>query len=120
MAQELAPPASWSSAQTRAQFAAIAWLRWRILINSFRRKGANSELVGRIFLYLVFGFFFFGILATTAALSYLAASSGRLNRISLVLWGIFILGQLLNIQLGQPGTTFDPTQLIRFTLSSRI
>jgi ABC-2 type transport system permease protein len=120
MAQELAPPASWSSAQTRAQFAAIAWLRWRILINSFRRKGANSELVGRIFLYLVFGFFFFGILATTAALSYLAASSGRLNRISLVLWGIFILGQLLNIQLGQPGTTFDPTQLIRFPLSSRI
>ena len=36
--------------------------------------------------------------------------------ISGLLWGIFILCQLLNIQLGQPATTFDPTQLIRFPL----
>jgi ABC-2 type transport system permease protein len=120
MAQELAPPTAWSSAQTRAQFAAIAWLRWRITVNGFRRKGASRELVGRILLYIVFGGFFFGILAATFAFTYLLASHGPLSRISLVLWGIFILCQLLNIQLGQPGTTFDPTQLIRFPLSSRI
>jgi ABC-2 type transport system permease protein len=34
-----------------------------------------------------------------------------------VLWGIFALSQLANMNLGQPGTTFDPTQLIRFPMS---
>jgi len=120
MAEELAPPARWSSAQTRAQFEAIAWLRWRILVNSFRRKGAKGELVGRIILYLVFGSFIVGLVAATGFGSYFLVTSGHLSRISLVLWAIFILCQLLNIQLGQPGTTFDPTQLIRFPLRSRI
>jgi ABC-2 type transport system permease protein len=120
MALELAPPTRWSPTQTRAQFAAIAWLRWRILVNSFRRKGASGEMVGRILLYIVFTCFLLGILTGTFFITYLAASSGHLSRISLVLWGIFILCQLLNIQLGQPGTTFDPTQLIRFPLASRI
>jgi ABC-2 type transport system permease protein len=120
MAEDLAPPTAWSSAQTRAQFEAIAWLRWRILVNSFRRKGATGELVGRIILYLVFGSFVVGIVAGTGFATYFLVANGHLNRLSLVLWAIFILGQLLNIQLGQPGTTFDPTQLIRFPLRSRI
>jgi len=120
MAEELAPPASWSSAQTRAQFEAIAWLRYRIFINSFRRKGATGELVGRILIYLVFGSFLLGLVAGTGFGSYFLVTSGHLNRISLVLCAIFILCQILNIQLGQPGTTFDPTQLIRFPLRSRI
>jgi ABC-2 type transport system permease protein len=120
MAQELAPQAGWSSAQTRAQFEAIAWLRWRIFVNSFRRKGAKGELVGRIILYTVFGSFLFGLIAGTGFGTYFLVLKGHLNRLSLVLWAIFILCQLLNIQLGQPGTTFDPTQLIRFPLRSRI
>ena len=36
-----------------------------------------------------------------------------------MLWGTFAFCQLLNINLGQPGSTFDPTQLIRFPLRLR-
>ena len=49
--QSLAPiPAS-------QQFAAIAYLRWRLFANSFRRKGGAGELVARLIVYPIgFGF----------------------------------------------------------------
>jgi ABC-2 type transport system permease protein len=113
---ELAPPTRWSAAQTRSQFAAIAWLRWRILVNSFRRKSRVGEIIGSILLYLVFGSLTIVFVAGSALASYYFASHGQLAHVSWVLWAIFIVCQILNIQLGQPGTTFDPTQLIRFPL----
>ncbi len=48
--------------------------------------------------------------------AYFFVAKGHLAWITWLLWGIFVLCQLLNIQLGQPTTTFDPTQLIRFPL----
>ena len=108
--------AGWTAAQARAQYGAIARLRWRILVNQFKKKGGAGELVGSILVYLVFGAFAFGMMAFAGAMSYFAASSGHLDRLDLVLWGVFALCQLANIQLGQPGTVFDPTQLIRFPL----
>jgi ABC-2 type transport system permease protein len=113
---ELATPLRWSAIQTRSQFAAIAWLRWRITVNSFRRKGGAGELVGRIFIYLISAAVTASIVGGAGMAAYYFAGNGQLVRISWLLWGIFILCQLLNIQLGQPGTTFDPTQLIRFPL----
>lgn len=113
---ELAPTSRWSAAQTRSQFAAIAWLRWRILINSFRRKGGAGELVGNIFLYILFTSVTVFFVAGAGFTAYYFAGNGQLAHTSWLLWGIFVLCQLLNIQLGQPGTTFDPTQLIRFPL----
>ena len=43
----------------------------------------------------------------------------QLGSIELLLWITFAFCQLLNIQLGQAGTTFDPTELIRFPLRVR-
>jgi ABC-2 type transport system permease protein len=109
-------PTTWTAAQTRAQLSAIAWLRWRIFVNSFRRKGGAGELVGRILIYCIFGSFLIGIVVLAGLGGYFIAHANHLSRLSWILWAIFILCQLLNIQLGQPGTTFDPTQLIRFPL----
>lgn len=120
MAEELAPNnGKWSSAQARAQFSAIAWLRWRILVNGFRRKGSKSELVGIIIVYPLFAFLILSLVFGAGILAWALAAKGYLPRLSWVLWGIFVICQLLNIQLGQPGTTFDPTQLIRFPLGAR-
>jgi ABC-2 type transport system permease protein len=114
-----APPTrstSWTPAQTRAQFAAIAQLRWRITANSFRRKGGAGELVGRIILFLVFAGFAFGLMAFAGSAAWYAATEGDLKGLDIPLWGTFLVCQLANIQLGQPGTVFDPTQLIRFPM----
>ena len=106
----------WSGAQTRAQFAAIAWLRWRILVNSFRRKGGAGEMVGVVLLAMLFLGLVFGVVVGAGFGAYGMVTNGHLAWIVWLLWGIFLLCQLLNIQLGQPTTTFDPTQLIRFPL----
>jgi ABC-2 type transport system permease protein len=120
MPNELSPNAHrWTATQTRAQFAAIAWLRWRILVNGLRRKGGAGELVGRIVLGSIFGSFAVLFVAASGVAAYLIAARGQLAHVSWILWAIFVLCQLLNIQLGQPGTTFDPTQLIRFPLSAQ-
>jgi len=116
MANELAPNTRWTSAQTRAQFTAIARLRWRITVNQFKRKGGAGELIGQILMYLLFAGVAFGLMFFAGSMGFLVANTGRLNRFDLVLWGIFALCQLTNIQIGQPGTVFDPTQLIRFPM----
>jgi ABC-2 type transport system permease protein len=117
LAAELTPETSWTTAQTRAQFGAIARLRWRITANSFRRKGGGGELAARIITYPIFACLAFLPTVGVGAGAYWFASDGHLDHLSWLLWGTFALAQLLNIQLGQAGTTFDPTQLIRFPLS---
>ena len=106
----------WSAAQSSAQYRAIAWLRWRIFLNNFRRKGSTGDLVARI---LIIPFAIVILILPTAGAGFGAwyfAHSEHLERIAWILWGAFALCQFLNLQLGQPGTTFDPTQLIRFPL----
>lgn len=106
----------WTAEKTRAQFAAIAWLRWRILCNSLRRKGGAGEMVGTVLLSTLFLGVVSAFVVGAGVAAYVFVSKGHLTWISGLLWGIFVLCQLLNIQLGQPATTFDPTQLIRFPL----
>jgi ABC-2 type transport system permease protein len=106
----------WTAAQTRSQFAAIAWLRWRILVNSFRRKGGAGEMVGVVLLSVLFLGMVLAFVVGAGFAAYFMVVKGHLTWIAGLLWGIFLLCQLLNIQLGQPTTTFDPTQLIRFPM----
>ena len=117
LASELAPGSSWTTSQTRAQFVAIARLRWRITVNSFRRKGGAGELIARILVYPVLACA--AIVPTVGAGigAYFLTAYHHLGYIAWLLWGTFLLCQLLNIQLSQAGTAFDPTQLIRFPLS---
>jgi ABC-2 type transport system permease protein len=117
MPNELTPAnARWSSTQTRAQFSAIAWLRWRILANSFRRKGGAGELIGRIIVYPLFAFLALVPTVGVGVGAFFLAYKNNLDSVFWLCWVTFGLCQLLNIQLGQPGTTFDPTQLIRFPM----
>jgi ABC-2 type transport system permease protein len=108
----------WTSSQTRAQFAAIAELRWRIARNQLRRKGGRGEMVGSIVMGLVFAIFTLGMMALAFSMTLLAFETGHRNRLVVILWAAFLLSQFLNIQVGQPGTLFDPTQLIRFPMRS--
>jgi len=94
----------WSAGKTRAQFGAIAWLRWRILVNSFRRKGGKGEMVGVVLLAVLFLGLVFGVVIGAGFGAYAMVTNGHLAWIVGLLWGIFLLCQLLNIQLGQPTT----------------
>ena len=116
--QALAPP-RWTSAQTREQFRSVAWLRWRITVNQFRKKGGVGELIGSIVIWLIFASFAIGMMFLAAASAGFLVHKGRASSIDLVLWSAFFITQFVNIQIGQPGTVFDPTQLIRFPMSAK-
>ncbi len=105
-----------SPPRTAAQLRAIAWLRWRVLANSFRRKGGAGELIARILVLPLFAAF--ALLPTGAAgfFAYTLTRQDRIDALSWILWGAFALTQMLNINLGQPGTAFDPVELIRFPM----
>ncbi len=100
-----------------AQFRAIAWLRWRILANSFRRKGGAGELIGRILVLPIAAGVALAPTALAGFFAWAAFAGGSPQHLSLVLWGAFAITQLFNLNLGQPGTTFDPTELIRFPVA---
>ncbi len=101
------------------QLRAIAWLRWRIVANGFRRKGGAGELIARILLFPLFAALALLPTGTAGMLAWYFAHGGQLGRVVWILWGAVALTQLLNINLGQPGTTFDPVELIRFPLPLR-
>ena len=111
--------AGWTAAQTRAQFSAVLWLRWRILLNGFRRKGGVGNLVGQIVAAPFVLALLIGPSIGAAFAGYLAFTRGQFALIQAGLWAIFGLSQLANLQFGQPNTTFQPTQLIRFPVGFR-
>jgi len=108
--------ANWSPAQSSAQYRAIAWLRWRIFLNNFRRKGSTGDLVARIIIVPFATVILIGPTFGAGFGAWYCAYSGHIERIAWILWAAFAFCQFLNLQLGQPGTVFDPTQLIRFPL----
>ena len=108
---------AWTAAQTRAQFGAITRLRWQMYRNGFRRKGGKSDLIASIIVAPIALSIVGGLCFGAGAATYFAVDSGHVERVSWVMWGILLLTQLTNLNLGQPGTTFDPTQLIRFPMS---
>ena len=101
------------------QLTAIAWLRWRILANGFRRKGGAGELIARILLFPLFAALALVPTGIAGVLAWYFTNTGQLPSVVWILWGALLLTQLLNVNLGQPGTTFDPLELIRFPMPLR-
>jgi len=100
-----------------SQYAAVARLRWHLFRNSFRRKGATSELVARILLVPAIAVLVLGPIAAGGAAAYFVVSKGRLNLLAIIFWAIFVLQILVSFNIAQPGLSFDPEQLIRYPLS---
>jgi ABC-2 type transport system permease protein len=116
----LAPtPSTWSAAQSRAQFAALAKLRWCIFRNSFRRKGGAGEVVARIIFFPIIGFFAFGPILGAGFSAYLFVSGNRLFMLSFLTWGLFALWLLVLLNISPPGLSFDINIILRFPLSFR-
>ena len=99
------------------QFAAVAWLRWRLFANGFRRKGGTGELVARIIVFPIGTLFVVGPVAGASVSAYFATSTGHLDILTGIFWGIFVLQVLVSINISPPGLSFDPESLIRYPLA---
>lgn len=99
------------------QFGAVAWLRWRLFANGFRRKGGKGELVARIFVFPFAALFVIGPVVGSTAAAYYAAINGHLEYLTGIFWGIFVIQVLVSINISPPSLSFDPESLIRFPLN---
>ncbi len=98
----------------RAQYAAVLALRWRLLVNSLRSSQGAFELGAKILsvlLYLSIGFsmaigFGFG--------AYGMASEGEWKLLPILIWGVFVIWQVLPILHISFKQQFDLNILLRF------
>ena len=72
-----------------AQLRAIAWLRWRLLVNGFRRRGGKGELVARILLFPFLAAIGIGPIAGAGVASYYAINAGSAAILSIMTWAVF-------------------------------
>ena len=107
----------WTTAQSRAQFVALAKLRWCIFRNAFRRKGGTGELVARFILFPIIGGVAIGPIVGSGIGAYFIVSSDRLAMLPILTWAIFALWMLVVLNVSPPGLSFDINTIIRFPLS---
>jgi len=116
------PP--WTPAQTRAQLAAVAWLRWRIFVNNFRyaaKRRTRARLVllilTRILAWTVIAVgFFAGPIVASAAVGYIAVAHHDLSLIGTLTWTVFSVSLFISINISPATIGFDLTQLLRFPI----
>jgi ABC-2 type transport system permease protein len=99
------------------QIRLVAGLRWRMLVNSLRKKNNVLDLIGMGFVALFalilviapsFGFYFAG---------YSLVSAGRLSWLAAPFWAIFIFWQIFPIFAAGFGSGFEFRTLLRFPFS---
>jgi ABC-2 type transport system permease protein len=111
------PTHPWTTAQSRAQFAALAKLRWCIFRNAFRRKGGGGELAARIILFPILGVIAIGPIVGSGFGAYFIVSSGHVALLPILTWAIFAVWMLVVLNISPPGLSFDINTIIRFPLS---
>jgi ABC-2 type transport system permease protein len=104
---------------SRQQFATIAWLRWRIFVNTLRGKGATGELVARIVSYPVLAIMILGPSIGAGTAAYYLVSKGMDADLAIPLWIIFGLWQFIGVSTSSTGPSFDLATLVRFPMQYR-
>ena len=99
------------------QFRAVAWLRWRLFLSGFRRKGGAGELAARIIVYPVSLIFLAGPMLGAGFGSYFMVRGNSVASLIAVFWVIFALQILVSINVSPPGVSFDPESLIRYPVT---
>jgi len=108
------------------QLLAIAWLRWRMFANGFRRQTSQGKIAGlvvsiilRIILWPIFALWIIGPTVGSGFLAWMAVSSHHPSRLSVLFGGIALIWQLIAISgtgIAATASSFDASSLLRFPL----
>ena len=113
------PPGTLQHLTSRQHFATIAWLRWRIFVNTLRGKGAAGELAAKVLSYPLLALMVLGPAAGAGIGSWYFVSQGEVRMLAIVYWIVFGLWQLIGMNTSATGPSFDLGMLIRFPLRYR-
>ncbi len=108
------------------QLLAIAWLRWRMFVNSFRRKSGKRKVSGvvlavilRIILWPILAMWVIGPAFGAGFFAWMAVSKHHPERLAPLLGGIALGWQFVainGVSMAATLSTFDPASLLRFPL----
>jgi ABC-2 type transport system permease protein len=101
----------------RQQLAAIAYVRGRLFMNAFRRKGGKGELIARIILFPLFALLALTPILSAGYFSYsMVQGLFKMTYYPWLLWAVFLIWQSLSISTKAVAPSFDLGMLIRFPL----
>ena len=95
----------------------VSWLRWRLLRNNLRNKNHRLDLFGLIFTGVIGGLLVVGLSVAFYAGAHSFLSHGKVHRMGLLFWAIFVWWQLFPIFIAGFGANFEFRTLLRFPLS---
>jgi len=107
-------PAGMLSASARAQYAALARLRWQMFRNGLRSKVGAFELGARTVSYVIYAAMGLGLGVGAGFAAGSLVSSGEWQFLPIVFWVVCVLWQMLPIMLASFQEQFDLGILLRF------
>ena len=113
------PGAGALSASARAQYAAMAALRWHMFVNGLRSKGGAFELGARTVSFVVYAFMGLALGTIMGAGAFALASNEKWQFLPAVFWVACILWQVGPVMLASFQEQFDLGILLRFPVRFR-
>jgi ABC-2 type transport system permease protein len=104
-------------AAARAQYGALARLRWHMFSNGLRSTKGAFEVSARIIVFIIYAGMGLGMGSGAGASTYMLASNGQWQYLAIVFWAVFLIWQVVPIMLASFQEQFDLSMLLRFPVS---
>jgi ABC-2 type transport system permease protein len=98
----------------RAQYAALAQLRWRMFSNGMRSNKGMLELGARTFTYLMYAAMGLALAAGAGVATYFLAAGNQWRFLTVLFWVLAFLWQAIPVMLASFQEQFDMGILLRF------
>lgn len=99
-----------------AQLSAVFFIRRRLFINAFRRKGGKGEVVARLILFPLFSLLAIVPIAGAGTAAFFIVRNAQYSFLSLLLWAISLVWLTFSVSTRAAAPSFDLSALIRFPL----
>jgi ABC-2 type transport system permease protein len=99
------------------QYAALAFMRLRIFVNTFRSASGAVELGARTVSYIIYSLIGGGLGVGAGFAAYLLTVHGHLRSLAVEFWALLVLWQAISIVLASFMEQFDLSSLLRFPMS---
>ncbi|HEV2133703.1 MAG TPA: hypothetical protein VGR47_05520 [Terracidiphilus sp.] len=103
----------------RAQYAALAAMRWDAFRNSMRTTRGAIEAAASGLNYVIYGLMGVGVTIGLGAGAYSAVSKGHLAVLPILLWAVLLMWQIMPLAMASFQQQFDLKDLLRFPLGFR-
>jgi ABC-2 type transport system permease protein len=114
MAGVSATAGSWLGHDARAQYRALASLRWAMLKNGLRSIKGKFEVGARTVAYVLYAAMGLGLGVGAGAASFLLVSHGKWQFLPVPFWLVFLIWQFVPVMMASFQEQFDMSILLRF------